>query len=171
MCPFGASPKFGHTLYLLRATNALYIGPPRVYSTTFQPLSQCSTLLFGYTTIIPRFHSPILRRARGSRLDGIKSYKDASVRLPAAPSLASGWRSSSSTWYSKPMAEPLLFSFSVTKYLTPLLAPSVNLKSNCKIKAPYSFVVTISPPLAASPPCDANTLNTPSLICQPLSGK
>src|SRR6476469_1991260 len=128
MCPFGASPKFGHTLYLLRATNALYIGPPRVYSTTFQPLSQCSTLLFGYTTIIPRFHSPILRRARGSGLDGIRSYREASVRLPAAPSFASGCPASSNTWYSKPMAEPLLSSFSVTKYFTPLLAASVILK-------------------------------------------
>ena len=36
------------------------------------------------------------------------------------------------------MAEPALFSFSVTKYFTPLLAPAVILKSNWKINASYS---------------------------------
>src|SRR4051812_42640804 len=147
------------------------MGAPRVYSTTFQLLSQCSTLLFGYTTIMPRFHSPILRRARGSGADGIKSYNDPRVRLPAAPSLASGCRSSSNTWYSRPMAEPWAVSRSVTKYFTPLLAPSLNLKSNSKMNAPYCASVTISPPPAASPPVEASTFNTPSFTSQPFCGK
>ena len=109
--------------------------------------------------------------ALGSGSDGIRSYKEASVRLPTTPSLASGCFASSSIWYSNPMADPVLFSFSVTKYLTPLFAPGDNLKSNWNINEPYSLLVTISPPFADSAPPDGSTLSSPSFICQPLGGK
>ncbi len=49
---------------------------------------------------------------------------------------------------------PCLSSFSVTKYFTPLFAPSEILNSNCSSKALNSSVVTISPPFLDSPPPD-----------------
>src|SRR5690606_33076445 len=56
-------------------------------------------------------------------------------------------------------------------YFTPLLAPSVNLHSNWKIKALYSFCVTISPPLVDSAPFEESTCNSPLFTSQPFSGK
>src|SRR5690606_26544189 len=141
------------------------------YSKTFHPFNQCSMRLSGCTTIIPLFHSPIGLLALDSGSEGIRSYKEANLRLPAAPCFASGCFSSSSIWYSKPIADPVLFSFSVTKYFTPLFAPGDNLKSNWKINAPYSFSVTISPPFADSAPPDGNTLSTPFSTCHPFAGK
>src|SRR5258708_35337401 len=104
-------------------------------------------------------------------LEGIKSYKDAKVRLPFFPILASGCNESSSTWYSNPIAEPVLFSVSVTKYFTPLFAPGVNLNSNERSKALYSPVVTISPPSPPSLPFDSNTVMVPLVTFQSFSGK
>src|SRR5436190_13222532 len=101
----------------------------------------------------------------------IRSYSDARLRLPPIPSFASGWRLSSSTWYSRPIADPELFSDKVTKYLTPLFAPGVRLKSNDRSKALNFSRVTISPPLCDSAPPDDNTFRIPPFISQPDAGK
>src|ERR1019366_7119906 len=84
--------------------------------------------------------SPIGRITDLSLLEGIKSYNDASVLSPFLPSFASGCNESSSTWYSRPMADPVLCSERVTKYFTPLLAPGVNLNSNDRSNALYAPV-------------------------------
>ena len=68
------------------------------------------------------------------------------------------------------MAEPVVFSFSVTKYFTPLLAPSVSLNSNCSSNVEKRSSVTISPPFCDSPPEEGITLIMPSWMLQPLSG-
>src|SRR6478735_10274551 len=104
-------------------------------------------------------------------LAGIRSYNEAKVRLPSRPSLASGCTASSNTWYSNPMAEPTVFSDSVTKYLTPLLAPLLILNSNDISKALYCASVIISPPLVDSPPLAPITESIPFSTFQPLSGK
>src|SRR5690606_4937473 len=150
--------------YLLIATRSLNSLDPLTYSRTFTPFNQYSTLLSGDTLIVPWFHSPISRMNRGFWLEVIRSYSDARVLFPSLPNFASGCLSSSSIWYSRPIADPVLPSLSVTKYLTPLLAPSVSLKSNFSSNALYSFSVTISPPFVDFAPSYFNTLNTTSLI-------
>src|SRR5665213_2710799 len=120
--------------------------------------------------IRPLFHAPIGLTKRACFFAGIRSYNDASVRSPLRPSLASGCSLSSSTWYSSPMADPLVTSDKVTKYLTPLLAPGVNLNSNDKSKALYCFSVTISPPPDSSFPAEGSTCITPPAYSQPCDG-
>src|SRR5665213_214302 len=118
----------------------------------------------------PVFQAPIGLTKRACLLAGIRSYKDARVRSPLRPILASGFRASSSTWYSNPIAEPLVTSDSVTKYFTPLLAPGVILNSNDRSNALYMASVTISPPPDSSFPADGNTCIVPSAYSQPLAG-
>src|ERR1700744_6263582 len=118
----------------------------------------------------PIFHAPIGCTKRSCFLAGIRSYNDASVRSPSRPSLASGCNLSSRTWYSKPMAEPCVFSSSVTKYLTPLLAPGVILNSKDKSKALYISLVTTSPPPDSSLPSDGSTCITPFAYSHPFLG-
>ena len=103
---------------------------------------------------------------------GIKSYNEPSFLLPFTPSFASGCLSSSRIWNSQPIAEPApLFISGFTKYLIPLLAPSVILKSTFRIKFLYLRVVTISPPLADSAPPLFITFRIPFSIFQPFAGK
>lgn len=66
---------------------------------------------------------------------GIKSYTDPNFLFPFTPNFASGCLASSSIWNSQPIAEPSpLFKSGLTKYLIPLFAPSVILKSTFRIK-------------------------------------
>jgi len=70
------------------------------------------------------------------------------------------------------MDEPApLFKSVSTKYLIPLLAPSVILKSTLNSKFLYFLIVTISPPLVDSAPSEFNTFKIPFSIFQPPSGK
>src|ERR1700761_7986289 len=117
--------------------------------------------------ILPVFHAPIGRTKRSCLLAGIRSYNEARVRSPFLPNLASGCTLSSKTWYSSPIAEPLVSSFKVTKYFTPLLAPVLILNSNDKSNALNSSLVTISPTLAASPPAEPKIVIVPSRTTQP----
>src|SRR5689334_4933165 len=100
----------------------------------------------------------------------IRSYKEARVLFPSLPILASACNESSSNWYSRPIAEPWLFSDSVTEYFKPLLAPCVNLNSDDRSDALNFSLVTISPPLVDSFPSDESTLSNPSFISHPFSG-
>ena len=121
--------------------------------------------------ILPKFHCPMFLKNLFCFSALIRSYKDANVLLPLRPIFASGCKVSSNTWYSKPIAEPLLDSASVTKYFMPLFAPGVNLNSNDRSNAPNCSLVIISPPLAASAPLAAITFNVPFSIAHPCSGK
>ena len=103
---------------------------------------------------------------------GIKSYTDPNFLFPFTPNFASGCLASSSIWNSQPIAEPSpLFKSGLTKYLIPLFAPSVILKSTFRIKFLYLRVVTISPPLADSAPSLFITFKSPFSIFQPFAGK
>ncbi len=57
-----------------------------------------------------------------------------------------------------------------TKYLMPLLAPLVMLKSTISSKSLYFATVTMSPPAAASRPSASSTESSPFLISQPEAG-
>src|ERR1700677_3530587 len=61
--------------------------------------------------------------------------------------------------------------FGCTKYLMPLFAPGVILKSATSSKLEYRSRVMMSPPVPASLPLPAWTVSTPSWIDQPLAGK
>jgi len=103
---------------------------------------------------------------------GIRSYNEPNFLFPFTPNFASGCLSSSRIWNSQPIAEPFpLFISGFTKYLIPLLAPSVILKSTFKTKFLYLRAVTISPPLADSAPPLFITFRIPFSISQPFVGK
>ena len=139
--------------------------------------NQCSTC-FPLTTKRALFHcsAPLNRLLlflsgsdRFSAL--IRSYSDATVLLPLTPFLASGWCLSSRIWYSGPIADPCPFCIpSITKYLMPLFAPSVILKSSSSSKLLNSSSVTISPPFLDSDPPDSRTVRFPFFISHPNSG-
>ena len=141
----------------------------RVYSISFTPFSQCSTWL-SFTIMVAVLKSFLLKGFFSGA--GIRSYNEPNFLLPFTPSLASGCLSSSRIWNSQPIAEPSpLFKSGLTKYLTPLFAPSVILKSTVRMKFLYLRVVTISPPLADSAPPLFITFRIPSSIFHPFSGK
>ena len=58
-----------------------------------------------------------------------------------------------------------------TKYLMPLLAPGVSLKSTLRMKLRYLRSVMMSPPLVLSLPSPLLTARMPSSMVQPWSGK
>ena len=139
------SPKPTTSLNLLSAISAFSSGLPRTNDTVFFPFIQCSTLLPS-TTSRSSFHSPIGLTTL-SLAAGIRSYSDPMVRLPSLPFLASGCRSSSSTWNSKLTAFfwlPSVLS-SVTRYFTPLLPLAVSFTSSFSSKLSNCSVVMMSP--------------------------
>ena len=126
--PLTLLPKPAVFLNLLAATAALTTSLPHSYSSTFSPLSQCSTWL-PLTRIREELISPGGLTRRGRRRQHVI---ERSGELLAVPFSTPGARSSSSIWYSCPSG---CSRESSMKYLTPLLPAGASFQSHCSSKS------------------------------------
>ena len=111
-----------------------------------------------------RIYKPLLLLRRNEIVQGCK------CAIAILPSFASGCSLSSSTWYSSPIAEPLLPSDKRNKIFHPAVGAGCYFKIERKIKCAELFFGNNIASIGGLSPSDGSTESTPSFICHPFAG-